>query len=363
MFGKENVILTLAREMQFSEFLPIVGVLRNSQAPHTELVEKANKNKISNVVFPCRGKLDIRTVLSIRKFIRDNNIKIIHSHDYKSNFYTLLVYLLTQVHSITTCHNWIIANKKLKLYFRFDLFLLDYFDHIVIVSTHLRNILLDRGIVPGKITTIYNGICVNGYHYKKEKSNRLRAELNIPAGSQIVGAVGRLSSEKGFHLLIMAAKEILREFPQTFFIFIGDGPERERLMGLSGSLGINCNVRFMGIRDDIEDIYPLMDIFVLPSFTEGLPISLLEAMASKRPVIATKVGSIPCVIDHGNEGFLVDPGNIEELIKSLTYLLSHKKLAEIMGERGYQKVISDFTSKSMAQKYFSVYRQILHSFS
>lgn len=361
MFGGENVILSLAKEMRSSEFTPIIGILRNSQNPHTEIAEEAAKHMIDHAVFPCRGRLDLKTMFLIREYILSHNIKILHSHDSKSNFYGFLVSLATKIRVIATCHNWIRTDRKMSFYFYLDRFLLIYFDFVVAVSPPIRDILLNRGIKHEKTAIIYNGVCLDDFrnYYSNQNNRDLRNEFGIPQGCLVVGAVGRLSPEKGFAFLLEAAKEVLDDFPNTYFLIVGDGPERKELTSLCSLLDIGKNVIFTGIRNDIGRIYPVMDLVVISSVMEGLPMTLLEAMASRRPIISTNVGAIPQVIEHGNNGLLVEPGSVMQLAAAIKGLLINKEQAETLAQKGYEKVSKYFSSQTMANQYLDVYQRMV----
>jgi glycosyltransferase involved in cell wall biosynthesis len=360
MFGGENVLLSLAKEMRSSEFTPIIGVLRNSQNPHTEIAEEAAKHKIDHVVIPCRERLDLKTMFMIREYIFRHDIKIIHTHDYKSDFYGLIASFWTQTRIISTCHNWIKTSRRTSFYNHVDKFLLRYFDFVVAVSPLIRNILLERGIKRGKTATIYNGVCLDDFRNRNDRDHRdLRNEFGIPLGCHVVGAVGRLSPEKGFAFLLKAAKEVLNAFPNTYFLIVGDGPQRKELSGLCSSLDIGKNVIFTGIRNDIGRIYTVMDLVVISSVMEGLPMTLLEAMASHRPIISTNVGAIPQVIEHKINGLLVEPGHMMQLAAAIKDLLINKEQAETLAQKGYEKVSRHFTSRAMAIKYLDVYQRMV----
>lgn len=359
MFGGENVLISLAKEMQSSQFIPIIGVLRNTKNPHTEIADEASRDKIDYVIFPCNGRLDLKTIFQIREYIKSHKIKIIHSHDFKSDFYGFFAALLTPIPIIATCHNWIAANSKASFYNYVDQLLLRYFDFTVAVSPSVKNILLDKGVSHEKIAIISNGVFLENFHGNNSvKTIDLRLEFGIPPDCPIVGTVGRLSPEKGYTFFLRAANEVLKDLKDVYFLIVGDGPQRQELINLSSSLGIERNVIFAGIRTDIARIYSLLDIFVISSVMEGLPMVLLEALASHKSVVATNVGAIPQVIEHEVNGLLVEPGNIEALVKAIRSLLENKCQAENLAQRGYEKVSRFFSARVMADKYIDVYQKL-----
>lgn len=359
MYGAENVLLSLSKEMQNSRFKPIIGVFENFQNPHTELAAEAERNGIQSVIFPCRGRFDTRTIVLVRNYIYEHKVEILHSHGYKSNVYSLLSTLLTRTRRVTTCHNWTNTTRELKTYSLIDKYLLRHFDCIITVSDELNAELVKRGVSGDKIITINNGVSVEKF---KRNDNRddLKREFGVPAHCKVVGTVGRLSPEKGLAFFIRAAGALLKEFPETAFLIVGDGPMKDSLTKLSLSMGIEKNVIFTGLRNDVERIYPIMDIFVLSSLNEGLPMVLLEAMAAQRPVISTSVGAISNVVAHGETGLLIQNSDAQALGQAIGFLMKNEDEAGRLAGNGYKRVVRDYSSKNMANQYLSIYDKMVN---
>jgi glycosyltransferase involved in cell wall biosynthesis len=169
-----------------------------------------------------------------------------------------------------------------------------------------------------------------------------------------VGTIGRLSQEKGHRYLLRAASEIVSKYPKTVFLIIGDGPLKTELEKEFGS----ASVFFTGNSNDVSEWYRAMDIFVLPSLTEGLPMALLEAVASKVPVIASRVGAIPSLIINGETGMLIEPGNVKSMKQALGYMLEHRAQAERLSDQAYQRIRSEYSAAKMAEQYMKIYRGV-----
>jgi len=359
IFGAENVILTLAKEMRSSKFTPIIGVLRNEFNPHTELAEEAKRNNIETEIFPCKGKLDFRTIKLIRNFSRVKNIRILHSHGYKSNFYGLLASRNTDLKLVSTCHNWIRTDRRLRLYSHVDKFILKFFKKIVTVSDELKQEIFKIASPDQEVITINNGIYLKDFDKESEGTGELKKNLGVSPDCKLIGTVGRLSCEKGYDYLLNAAKVLITQFPNIEFLIAGDGPQRKELEEIVAKLQINHKVIFTGHVDKISSIYPLIDIYVISSTSEGLPISLLEAMAFKKPIIATRVGSIPKVLNHGKEGILIEPANDSELANAIKDLFCNEAKARELGKNAYTRVATDFSSAAMAAKYLNLYETMI----
>ena len=368
-YGADNVLIELSKKLRQTAFSPVIGVFKNIHNPHLEVAEEAKRYNLPLQIFSCNGRLDPRTILLIRRFVEEQKINLIHTHGYKSNFYTLAAALGKKVPMITTCHNWLGDDIKMRLYARLDKFFLNQFDRIIAVSDAVKQEILNHSISPEKVVTIYNGIDIERFN-NRVKENNIRREFGIGEDCKVIGTVGRLSEEKGHVYLLKAAEKVLQKYPKVVFLIVGDGPLRKYLEENSSQIVDKLYSQkacpknpfiFTGVRSDISTIYALMDIFVLPSLTEGLPMVLLEAMASQKPVIATDVGAVPKVFEHGRSGLLIEPGNVNSLAMAIMELLANPQKAQKMAKHARQKVEQEFSSDIMTEKYLDVYQDMLQS--
>lgn len=354
LYGAESMMIQLAEELsKRGPYYSLVGVIENSHNPHREVADEASKKGINAVCFPCNGRFDPRVIFQLRRFLVEKDIAVIHSHGYKSNIYAFLASRGLSRRLVATCHNWLGSDRKMRLYAAMDRFLLRSFDAIVAVSEQVKSKIVNSGVPPHRVRMISNGISVDAV-LAVGPVGRIRSALAIPDDAKVIGTVGRISEEKGHEYLLRAAEGIVKKYPATVFLIIGDGPLRDDLQRRFGS----PSIIFTGMRRDIPDLLSIMDLFVLPSLTEGLPMALLEAMAASVPVVATSVGEVPTVIDTGKSGIVVDPGNSEALRLSLEYLLTYEERARQMGKEG-KKILNDrFSSKDMAVEYGRLYQSI-----
>jgi len=356
-FGAENAVLELSKQLIAFKYEPHIGILENSLGHHRALEEHAQKNNLIVKVFRCNGKFDISTVFGIRKYLKANHISLIHSQGYKSNFYSFLSSLNTATKKITTCHNWLGKSAKMKFYKYLDKLLLNRFDKIVAVSDALKKEILESKIPSEKILVIDNGIDIDRFQ-PASGINGMRKSLGIEDDEKTVGTVGRLIDEKGHEYLLKAAQEVLRNYPKAKFIIVGDGHLRSNLESIAKELRLERNVIFTGIRREIPAIIHAMDIFVMPSLNEGLPFAILEAMAARRPVIASNVGAIPKLIQDGHTGLLIEPADAAQLSDSIIKLLRDEKKADLLAGNAYEKVKKEFSAQKMAEKYVAAYDSI-----
>ena len=359
-FGAENVIAELVTELAASEFEPIIGVIRNLKNPHLELIDFARKNNIESVIFEAQRQFDLQTIASIRNFIKGNNVDIVQTHGYKSNFYAIFAALFENVHLLATCHPWIKTSRRGKAYAKIDKLLLKKFSRIVAISDQVKKEILDAGIPDNKISIIDNGINLLRFEEQFD-TKEIRKQFGIPLESQVIGTVGRLDLEKGHHILLEAAKIVIQKNPSTFFVIVGDGYLKNDLKSRAEQLKIEDHILLPGIIKEVPKILSVFDVFVLPSLTEGLPMALLEAMAAKKPVIASRVGAIPKVIIDNETGILIKPGNANELSKAVIDLLQDKFKADLITKNAYNKIVQEFSSSRMAKQYINIYENMLES--
>jgi glycosyltransferase involved in cell wall biosynthesis len=357
LFGAERVAVELSKSLKKTYHCePVLGVIRNVYNPHEEILEEAKRNGIDYAVFACRSPLDLRLALSIRAFIKKDRIDVIHCHGYKSNFYGLLA-SKGQVPSVTTNHNWLTAHWKLKTYCLLDSLWIRFFDRIVAVSNEVKKDMLRYKIPREKIRVIDNGISLERFE-KRVEARRMKTQLGFEEKTRVIGSIGSLVIEKGHIYLLEAAKQILDVVKDVKFLIIGDGPLRQTLEEKSEGLGIKRNVIFLGQRKDVPELLMAMDIFVLPSVKEGLPIALLEAMAAKRPIVATRVGAIPKVIENKRIGVLVEPKDTIGLRDAIINLLNDPVRMSLLARGGFDRIYTDFSSDKMGKQYLELYEEI-----
>jgi glycosyltransferase involved in cell wall biosynthesis len=227
-------------------------------------------------------------------------------------------------------------------------------DRVVVVSDQILPELRKFGL---KANVIYNGIEIEPI---RSPASDFRQKMNW-CGRPIVGAIARLARQKGLQYLLRAAPAVLRDNPNALFVFVGDGPERQSLEAEAKGLAIYDAVCFLGVRADIPELLSAMDVVTMPSLSEGLPMALLEAMASAKAVVASRVGAVPQVIQDRVNGILLSPGDISGLATALQDLLKSSELRLALGQNARETVESRFSAASMAKQYLEVYREAAFS--
>jgi glycosyltransferase involved in cell wall biosynthesis len=356
-YGAENVLATLAANMG-TDFEPLIGIVDNRDNSHLELAAFAREHALTSMVFPCRSAIDADFFRSLHKFILNNHIDIVHSHGYKSDFYARMAAGKTNVAVVATCHPWIISNWRGALYAKIDRLNLRSFTKIAAVSKSVMRKLRQAGIQEEKISLIHNGIDLARFtnHLNIQQS---RIKFDLAPRKCIIGSIGRLDPEKGHIHLVEAAAQIHKLHPDIAFAIAGTGSLQEHLVRRTLETGSSAFFAFPGFVKEISAFLAAIDIFVLPSLTEGMPMALLEALASKKPVIASAVGDIGEVIESGKSGLLIPPGDTQALVRALDQLLTHPDRANDLAETGYQRVRDHFSARCMSSKYGELYDRAL----
>lgn len=221
---------------------------------------------------------------------------------------------------------------------------------IAVAEPHGRYLSRHEGCPARKVRVIPNGVDPERFHPRWPNAE-LRGAIGVPDGVPVVGIVAALRPEKRHDVFLEAAALVRSAVGQCGFLVVGDGPERERLEALARQRGLDGAVHFLGTRDDVPEVLALMDVVLLTSQMEANPVSILEAMASEKPVVATRVGSVPETVRHGVTGMLVPPGDAGEIAAATVELLAQPDRAAAMGRAGREEVLAHWSIDRMVQGY------------
>lgn len=352
-YGAENMLLNLCASQQKAGCQNSLMIFYNVHAPNVEFYERARRRGLSVRMVHCQGRADWRAVRQIEECIQEDGIELLHTHGYKADLYGYVAARRSGKPIVATCHNWVGGTAALGIYNHLDRMALKRFHGLAAVSESVAQRLLASGVSAKKVRTIANGIDVKSF-----ERARPSPVLNFD-GSKVVGMVARLDLQKGFEYLLRAVSELCDVFPGLKVVIVGEGPDRTAIESMIQRLGLQSNVILAGQHSNMPGIYAAMDVFVLPSLNEGLPMTILEAMAASTPVIATRVGAIPKVIQDGETGLLVDPGDADGLRSALARLLADADLCSHLGAAGHDWVSRNYTSEAMALKYRQMYDDVL----
>lgn len=363
--GPDKTILLSAERHDRSRLSVVVAYVRDVHDHEFRIAEKARARGLTFYDIPERGKFDLRVVRVIRDLVLRHDINIIHAHDYKSDFFAYVVRLILRRRKIlllSTAHAWVILGLRGELYRRFDLMLMKHFDHLIAVSHATKAEMMTAGIPASMISVLHNGIETEVWT-RVNTNMDLRAELGISREAFVVGYVGRIMPEKDLETWLRAAALAAHKCPQMCFLLVGDGRDRRtqrKLQQLAAELGIANRVFFPGYREQLLPVYATFDIFMMSSRREGLPNSILEAMAMEIPVVTTDVAGAKELVLAGQTGFVRPQGDLEGLAQALTILVESAALRSQMAEAGRKRVETEFSFTRRLQCIEDLYARVLH---
>ncbi len=307
-------------------------------------------------VFPVKIKseFDLLAALRLARAMRRQNCLLAHFHDAHSVSIGSMAASLAKVpHRVISRR---VAFPLKKNYFSRQKYKKKV-DMIIAISEEVREVLIDGGIDPERIVVIPSGIDFSPYD-EALSSDYLRRELSFAPDDFLVGIVAHLSDNKGHQYLIKATEIIKKHTEKIKVIIVGSGPLFMELSKQAEESGVKDIVFFLGFREDVPQILSSLDLFVLSSFLEGMGSSILDAMACRLPVVATKVGGIPEVVRHRETGLLVPPRSPSALAKAILRLYDNRELASRLGQKGYEVVRQKFSAEAMADKIILLYEDI-----
>lgn len=354
-YGVENLLVTLNRSLSRLGCCCILGVFDDSRFPHKGIAESAEREGLTVTRIPCNGRLDLSAIKEIRRLIALYQVDVMHPHGYKADIYAYLANWPHRVPLVSTVHNWPNRLFAMRFYATLDRLVLSRFDQVAVVSYVVADVLRRWGLTTDKLRTINNAVDIKRY---RSASPTLPKDL-IESYQPLVGFVGRLVPAKGGETLLRAAREVLTLWPRAGFVFIGEGPSRGAWETSARILDISERVRFLGSRTDMPGLYASLDMVVLPSQVESMPMCVLEAMAAGRPIIATPVGAVPQLITSGETGLLVPVGDVNALANAISRLAANPEYARTLGAQGFERVSRQFSADAMAQQYLELYKQVL----
>jgi glycosyltransferase involved in cell wall biosynthesis len=363
MGGGERHILTLLEGFKNRTVNMSLAVFAEGK-----LSAAARELGVEVFVIPKRYRGDVRPLLDLIRLIKTKQIDIVHTHLISGNFYGRLAGKAAKVKGIvSTLHHLdkeALGRFSLPfiqyLLFRLDILMAFLSDRIIAPSLELKRLLLKHRVREDKIVHIPNAINLEHLQMPKEGTSVSRKRLGLPMNGKLVGMVGRMVPVKNFALFLRAAKRVTDSGIKAKFALIGDGPLRSELQKMAADLRLSEHVVFTGFREDVLQVVSVLDVFVLCSNSETFPLALIEAMALKKPVIATNVGGMPEIIDHMINGWLCPPGDELSLANSIIHLLTHEEKSRELSNRAYQKVVTTFTLKGMTDKLLDVYHGLVH---
>ena len=332
--------------------------------PDAVIAKRAEEQGIETITMRIGGATDFAAIRQLSAIMRNRGVDIVNTHSSKDSWSAgIAAKFAGRTKVIRTRHLSIPVKKGLVSKYPF----LNLPDAVVTTGEALRERLIEEvGIPPMDIVSIPTGIDLSRFDPEKADGSRFRAEIGIPGDAPLVGSVGMLRVMKGHKYLIDAVAQAAKTISDIRLVIVGDtafaSDIKEQLAAQTADLGMKDRIIMLGYREDIPDILAELDLFVLASIrSEGVPQVINQAMAMKKPVVATDVGSVREQAINGETGFLVEPADSDQIAKAIITLIGDPERASRMGENGRKLVEEKFNLESMLDATESLYERLLGS--
>lgn len=355
--GPEKTLLTSPRFIGDGYDLRL-AYIRPAGDPSYDMPLRAAKAGATLIDIPERNGFDPQTWRRLVAEIKHSRPAILHAHDYKTNVLAVLLGRRFRLPVMTTMHGYVTRSARLNFYYRIDRWALRRMDCVVVVSADLLSHALSLGLDPAKCVVIENAIDATEFS-RRTTVAEAKLRLGLPVDRLVIGAVGRLSEEKGFDRLILAADRLLHNGLDVQVCILGEGDARSELEQLIARLGRQDQIQLAGHQSNTIDWYHAMDVFALSSLREGTPNVLLEAMAMEVPIVATRIAGVPKLIEDGVNGLLIEPDDVQGLTQALTRLMADIELRKRLAQAARQTVATEYSFAVRMQKMRSIYDDLL----
>jgi len=357
--GLEKVVLSLLEHLDRDAFEPYVVCLEGGGKLWRDVAVPPERalvlQKQARVRLPGL-QVDDAAIRAIRGFVREHRIDVVHTHNLAPLVYAGLATRLMpdRPQVVYTEHNQIyrasrLGRAKFLAYIRLA-------DVVATCSKDLQQFFRERLHMRRDVRVLYNGI--DGRRYAAVDSARVDEELGLRPDDFVVGTGVVLSEQKGITYLVAAAKEVRARAPDVKFVVAGEGPLRPALEGEARAAGLGDAMRFLGYRRDIPELISAFDLYVLPSLWEGLPLALLEALAIGKPIVATRVGGNPEIVEDGANGYIVPPRDPAALARAILAVHGDPDFRERARRRNVEKFSQLFSLEAMIATHSALYREI-----
>jgi len=352
--GEGNVIASLLRQMPRAFYQSSLWCVDEADDLGCDLQNEGQEV----VTLGRRSRRDFGLFVRIAHMVRTQQIDILHCHDELSWFYGVIGGRLGGVGRVVVTMHGRRADISSRHLWE-QRFLAKLTTKIIVVSDHLRHqIIREMRVPPHKVVLIRNGVTLQQVPQMEgfESFHTARLRLGIPEDAFVVGSVGRLATVKNFTLLLEAATDVAKIVPELRVVLIGEGPCRQQLEQRVMELSLKDNVVFTGIRKDVPEVLPGLDLYVCSSDYEGISLSVLEAMVAERAIIATAVGGNTELIQSNETGLLIGRGDRAALSEAILSLYYDKERRRQLGLEARRRVESNWSIDRMIEQYDRLYQ-------
>lgn len=352
--GAEQVVVDLVRNLDRKIYTPVVCCL-NDKGRNAPRVEKEGIKVIAMNKAP---KFDLFLILQLVRLIRREEIDLIHTHLFTANLWGRIAAWIAGVPAVSSEHGMDVWRSPFHL--KLDSMLTPVSKRMIFVSEGVRKFYAAKNpSLNGRGRVVYNGINIGLFADHETTPKKAKHALGLPPDTKVVGIVGRLVPEKAHEDFIDAVRILLEEDPSIIGLVIGEGECEKALHKKVYDLGLDKSIRFAGYRNNLQDLYPAMDVFVMSSLREGMPLTMLEAMAAGVPVVATEVGGIPECIRDKQSGLLVPVRNPRALAGAIRKILTDNGLRQTLIAGAKADVSVRFSIERMVDDHEAIYRDVM----
>ena len=353
--GAEIFASRVAEELDPARFERILCVTRPSPRQLVEQIEAAGVRVIQ---LGRRSRLDLWSWRRLVGLLRRERVEILHSHKFGSNVWAAAIARIARVPVFVAHeHTWSYEGQRHRRFLDRRLISRTAAVVLTVSEADRRRMIEIEGVDPAKVEYLPSGVRPHAPPGRR----RLREELGVGAATPLVGTVCGLRPQKALDVLVRAASRLAEQVPDVRVLILGEGPERERLEALIGALGLGSTVTLLGVwpPDEVADFVDALDVGVLSSDFEGMPLAVMELMAAGKPVVATAVGGVPDLVLDGVTGLLVPPRDADALAAGLGALLDDPARRAALGEAGRERQRSEFDFGRMVRRLEERYEELL----
>jgi glycosyltransferase involved in cell wall biosynthesis len=340
--GPGKTIINSARFIDRTRYRIHVAAFTHPDPSRNEFASAVRTARIPWLELPETRRFNLEHVGMLRTYVRDKKIDLVHAHGYRSDVFAFLATRrMPRVRLVTTHHGWIRNNVRQQVLTHAALLLSSLFDGIQVVSRPLREELPRWLRRSPRVAVVPNGIVLDDYR-PLDVREAVRDRLGVAPADMLLAVVGRMSAEKGCFDMIEAFCTVAGSLPSCHVVFVGDGPLESEIRRRAEEARLSDRIHFAGHHTDIRPFYEAADVVVSPSHTEGISNVILEAMAFEKPIVATRVGGTPEIIEHERSGLLVRPERPQELAGAIVRLEQNPTLRARIVAGARQRVRDHF---------------------
>ncbi|NWF55786.1 MAG: glycosyltransferase family 4 protein [Syntrophaceae bacterium] len=345
--GQERRTLRELLGLSKDAFRPILAC-----QPESRIGQEAREKKIQVEMVKMRGNFDPLAVARFVWMIHHHSVDVVHTHSSADSW------MASTAAKISPGRPKVVRTRHLNAPFNVRLIYSFMADRVVTVGGSTRQYMIrEKGIPAEKVMTIPTGIDLSLFDPERTPGD-LRRDFEIPAQAPVFGTVSVFRKLKGHQFLLEATPEIIRAIPEARLLLAGEGPQEKNIREKIEKLRLEKAVILAGCREDVPRVLNTLDVFVFPSLQEALGTAVLEALAMRRAVVASRVGGIPEIIEDGKTGFLVEPENFSGVAEKVIHLLKNPELRRLMGDRGRQFVEARYDQRLMVRRLEDLYREL-----